>query len=175
MNTCRRKQAANTTNVANNEEVGDKSQANGEEEISARIDLLHWNNNCILIKDVNHHAYQKIVYWQKNLLKVPTGAAGKMFINETTTIIHFWTDNLPLHITLHIMPALLLQNPSQTSKSKDHLAALSRHLELWDNGEISELLYEGTTIKERLSNGNNEMNIVKISSKFKDLMQKFKR
>ena len=38
--------------------------------------------------------------------------------------------------------------------------------------KISELLYEGTTIQERLSNGNNEMNIAKISSKFKDLMQK---
>ena len=41
LNTCRRKQAANATNVVNNEGVDDKSQANGDEELSAGIDLLH--------------------------------------------------------------------------------------------------------------------------------------
>ena len=97
---------------------------------------------------------------------VPTGAAGKRFINETTKMLNFWTDNSPLKLialkALHIMPTLLLQKPSQTSKSKDHLAALSRHLELWDDGKISELLYESTTKQERLSNDNNEMSIAKI-------------
>ena len=57
------------------------------------------------------------------------------------------------------MPALLLQKPSKTSKSKDHLAALSRRLELRDDDKISELLPENNTIQERLSNDNNEMNI----------------
>ena len=160
LNTCRRKQAANATNIVNNEGVDDKSQANGDEEISAGIDLLHWNNGYISIKDVNH-AYEKIIHWRKNLFMVPTGAAGKTFINGTTKMINFWTDNLPLKLIafkpLHIMPALLLQKPSKTSKSKDHLAALARRLELWDDGKISELLYEGTTIQERLSNSNNEI------------------
>ena len=109
---------------------------------------------------------QKTVYWRKNLFMVPTGTAGKKFINEATKMLNFWTVNSPLKLialkALHIMPALLLQKPSKTLKSKDHLAALSRRLELWDNGKISELLY----------NGNDEMNTAKISSKFKDLMQK---
>ena len=59
-----------------------------------------------------------------------TGAAGKKFINEATKMINFWTDNLPLKLiafkALHMIPALLLQKPSKTSKSKDHLAALSK-------------------------------------------------
>ena len=117
-----------------------------------------------------------IVYWPKNLFMVPICAAGKKFINETTKMLDFLTNNSSLKPTalkaLHGMPAWLLQKPSKTSKSKDHLAALSRRSELWDDGNISELLYESTTIQERLSNGNDEMNIVKISSKFKDLMQK---
>ena len=91
-------------------------------------------------------------------------------------MLNFWTDNSPLKLialkALHIMPALLLQKPSKTSKSKDHLAALSRCLQLWDDGKISELLYKSPTIQERLSNGNYGMNIAKISSKFKNLMQK---
>ena len=41
LNTCRRKQAANATNVVNNEGVDDKSQPNGDGEISAGIDVLH--------------------------------------------------------------------------------------------------------------------------------------
>ena len=107
---------------------------------------------------------------------VPTGAGGKKFINETTKMIHFWTDNSLLKLiafkALHIMPTLLLQKPRKTAKSRDHLVALLRRLELWDDGKINELLYEGTTIQERLSNGNNETNIAKISSKFKNLMQR---
>ena len=107
---------------------------------------------------------------------VPTGARGKKFINETTKMIHFWTDNSLLKLiafkALHIMPTLLLQKPRKTAKSRDHLVALLRRLELWDDGKINELLYEGTTIQERLSNGNNETNIAKISSKFKNLMQR---
>ena len=41
LNTYRRKQAANATNVVNNEGVDDKSQPNGDGEISAGIDVLH--------------------------------------------------------------------------------------------------------------------------------------
>ena len=112
--------------------------------------MLHWNNGYISIKDVNH-AYEKIVYWRKNLFMVPTGAAGKKFINETTKMLNFWTDNSPLKLialrALRIMPALLLHKPSKMSNSKDHLAALSRHLELWNDGKISELLYESTARK----------------------------
>ena len=65
LNTCRRKQAVNATNVINNEGVDDISQANGNEELSAGTDLLHWINGYISIKDVNH-AYEKIVYRREN-------------------------------------------------------------------------------------------------------------
>ena len=35
-----------------------------------------------------------------------------------------------------VMPSLLLQKPSQKSKSKDHLRVLERRLELWESGEV---------------------------------------
>ena len=50
LNTCIRKQAAKATNVYN-ETVDDISHANGNEELSAGIDLLHWNNGYISIND----------------------------------------------------------------------------------------------------------------------------
>ena len=47
-----------------------------------------------------------------------------------------------------IMPNLLLQKPSKTSKSKEHQLSLVRRLDLWQNGEFEELLFEGETIQK---------------------------
>ena len=53
---------------------------------------------------------------------VSTGAARKKFINETTKMINFWTENSPLKLiafkALHIMPALLLQKLSKHRNQK---------------------------------------------------------
>jgi len=46
-----------------------------------------------------------------------------------------------------VMPALLLQKPSRNSKTKDHVAALSRRLDRWEKGDLDELLHEGVTIQ----------------------------
>ena len=46
-----------------------------------------------------------------------------------------------------MIPALLLQKPSKSSKSKEHLEALTRRVSLRNEGKIDELLYEGQTKK----------------------------
>ena len=48
------------------------------------------------------------------------------------------------------MPALLLQKPHSKSKTHDHISCLSRHLELWEKGNITELLKEGKLIQSHL-------------------------
>ena len=72
-----------------------------------------------------NNAYDKIVYWRKNLFLLPTGATGQSFINEMTLMNNAWVYNTPNKDialkTLHVMPALLLLKPSKNSKSKDHL------------------------------------------------------
>ena len=70
------------------------------------------------------------------------------------------------------MPALLLQKPSQSSKSKDHNAALEKRLKLWEERKIEELLCEGQTIQGRLTSPDRTMTITKISMKFRILMSK---
>ena len=66
---------------------------------------------------------------------LPNGATGKEFIRETTRLLNSWTEYSPLKDCvmkmIHIMSALLLQKPSKTSKSKDHVVALERRLETW--------------------------------------------
>ena len=64
---------------------------------------------------------------------LPTGAAAKKYITETTKLMNGWTNNLPLKdidfkAAIDIMPSLLLQKPSKTSKAKDHLEAWREEL-----------------------------------------------
>ena len=82
-----------------------------------------------------NNTYGKIVYWRKNLFLLPTGAAEKSLIKETTRMINAWVYDAPIKgITLkalHIIPALLLQIPSKNSKSKDYLKSLEIRFEIW--------------------------------------------
>ena len=61
------------------------------------------------------------------------GAAGKNY-NDVARLLKLWiNDTLLRNIALkavHVMPALLLQKPSKSSKSKDHHAVLEKRL--WD-------------------------------------------
>ena len=70
------------------------------------------------------------------------------------------------------MPALLLQKPSKSSKSRDHHAALEIRLKLWEEGKIEELLYEGQTIQEKLNSSYSSVTIAKISIKVRILISK---
>ena len=62
-----------------------------------------------------------------------------------------WQQDSPLKDialkAIMVMPSLLLQKPYQKSKSKDNLSALERRMELWEWGELMELLKEAKTIQ----------------------------
>ena len=69
-----------------------------------------------------------------------------------------------------IIAALLLQNPSKDSKSKNHVEALKRRLDLWGKGDIIELLEEGETIQHRLKTPAPTTSTEAISKTFAKLM-----
>lgn len=87
-----------------------------------------------------------------------------------------WTLNSPKkNIALkaiYVMPSLLLQKPSAVSKTKNHVKALERRLELWWKGDIKELLREAETIQERLKSINTSKNIAQLSKQFVAKMSK---
>ena len=93
--------------------------------------------------------YDKVAFWRNNIFLLPSGRSGKLYIEETTRLINSWTHNSPLQDVafkaIMVMPSLLLQKPFRNSKSKDHLEALERRLQLWKEGELTELLIEGLT------------------------------
>ena len=94
-----------------------------------------WGNHSQQdIEQIISAIYEESARWRRNLFLLPTGHAGKKFINECTKLINAWTINSPLHnITLKaltIMPALLLQKPNKKSKAKEHNECLKRRLDL---------------------------------------------
>ena len=154
--------------VANNRNIHDVNQTSiAAPSVPTKEDFVRINVNQI---------YEKIVFWRSNLFLLPTGKSGRNFILELTRLINAWVDNSAMKdISLKmimIMPALLLQKPSRTSKSKDHSKALERRLSLWEEGRLTELLFEAETIQETLSTSKKKANTTaELSKKFIKKMQ----
>ena len=114
--------------------------------------------------------YEQIVYWKKNLFLLPSGKAGKQYIDETTKLMNEWVQESPLKDiafkAIMIMPNIPLKKPSKNSKAKDHLKALERRLESWTSGDLLELLKEAETIQKSLRSKKTSTNMAKISKRF---------
>ena len=48
------------------------------------------------------------------------------------------------------MPTLLLQKPHAKSKTRDHITCFKRRLEIWEKGDLAELLKGGKSIQNHL-------------------------
>ena len=95
--------------------------------------IFVWGNKSSLEFSRDLEAvYGKIVFFRQNLFKLPSGSSGKDFIREMTRLIRAWNSKSELaDIALKcvmVLPSLLLQKPSKTSKSKDHVAVLKKAL-----------------------------------------------
>ena len=105
---------------------------------------------------------------------LPTGKAGKLFFDELTKLFNAWIDDSPLKKkamkAAMIMPSLLLQKPSKESKSKDHLKALEGRMELWQSGDLLELLQESLMIQRNLKSVKGSKTVAQIFKKFVDEM-----
>ena len=76
----------------------------------------------------------------------------KKIIEEVSRLMNEWLQDLPLKNiafkAIMVMLNLLLQKPWQKSKSKNHLSALEKRMELWESGELVGLLKEAETIQK---------------------------
>ena len=89
-------------------------------------------------------AYNDTIHWKQNIFLLPSGSIGNLFIQEITRLLHAFADGSAMEcIALKasfVKQTLLLQKPSQKSKSKDHVTHLKRRLELWKQGDIPALV-----------------------------------
>lgn len=153
------------------------NEANHENNPNGAEQQFFWGNTPgrEAIRDIKI-CYEEVVFWRKNLFMLPKGSSGKDYIKEITRLINEWIVNSPIKecsmYAIHIMPALLLQKPSKSSKTKDHVNALQRRMKLWKDGEFIALFREANALQKRLPNLGKKKNISFISRKFREHMQK---
>ena len=101
---------------------------------------------------------------------LPSGKVGRKFIDEVSRLMNKCLQDSPrkdiAFKAIMVTPNLLLQKPSQKSKSKDHLSALERRVEHWESVEPAESLKEDETIQKCLKTSNTTSTVNKISTKF---------
>jgi len=131
--------------------------------------------------DIAHqiqNAYEHIVHWRRNIFMPPTGSATKSMMQEMVKLLKAWNDHTELGklalCALMIMPALLMQKPFAKSKSRDHVAALKRRLEMWQSGDIIALLREGITIQKRMVSSRSKASGQQTRRQFSVLMRQGK-
>ena len=128
------------------------------------------------LKSKIKEAYEKVIYWRRNLFEIPKGKHGKAFVQELTTWINRWCDKTKYQViafdALSILPILLLQKTSKKAKSKQNKETLERRLNAWKNGEILELVKEGEILQKRLQTeiNSNKKTEGDIEKKFRNFM-----
>ncbi len=125
---------------------------------------------CNKMREINN----EVVHWRRNLFQIPSGSAGNAFVNELARLYQAYADTSSLEsialTACSVAPILLLQKPSRTSKSKDHVMHLQRRLTLWSNGQLQALLSEGRCIQKHLKTSSRHMDDDAISKTFSDLI-----
>ena len=117
--------------------------------------------------------YEEVVHWRRNLFKIPSGRQGKAFVQEMASLFQSYADasareRIALKAAM-VIPALILQKPFRSSKSKDHINCIERRLSLWKQGDFKALLEEGRVIQGRLLPNRREEHS-HISRRFANLM-----
>ena len=140
-----------SSNIGPNIHIPPVGNSNGD------IQKAKWGklSGLELLVNVNK-TYKKVVKWRRNIFSVPSGKAGKAFVEEMARTIGLFTrgsnwEAIALTMTM-ILPPLLLQKPSKKSKSKDHVQYLEKRLGWWKDGDLDLLLKEGEAIQKRLKN-----------------------
>ena len=114
-------------------------------------------------------AYETIVKWRKNLFELPKGAPGKAFVTLISSLIDAWCSKTEKRefalYAIAIMPNLLLQKTNNKAKGKENKETLTRRLEMWNSGKITELLREGEALQKRLPASNGGRNTIAEKAK----------
>ena len=123
-----------------------------------------------------NQAYEEVIHWRHNLFQVPSDSVGKAFVAGLARLYQAYADGSCLESiamkACTVAPISLLQKPSRTSKSKDHINHLQHQLDLWLKGKNDSLLDEGKCIQNHLHRYARQVDDETIARTFRDLMLK---
>ena len=133
-------------------DVGQEADRNGIDRISG----AKWGQlEGTLIVDKVNEIYLEVTRWRRNIFYLPTCKAGEEFIAELARIFNHFSNGSQFEQIAFTMAAiifpLVLQKPSQGSKTADHKRYLEKRLVMWKNGNLNDLLNEGRAIQKRFS------------------------
>ena len=108
----------------------------------------------VYLKSQIKEAYEKVVYWRRNIFELPKGQYGKAFIREITEWVNRWSNNTEYRDiafdAIFVVPNLLLQRTNIKAKGSENKGTLNRRLSMWREGKVIELLNEGQALQNRL-------------------------
>ena len=95
-----------------------------------------------------------MVSWSKNIFHIPTGKAGRDFIEELTRLIDLFNHKTAWKSTalllVHIFIPIMLQKSHAKSKPKENSVYLQKRLNLWSQGDLVGLMKESREIQKRI-------------------------
>ena len=144
------------------------------EPLSAADNFTWGNVEGVTFKSAVNTAFMEIVHWRRNLFMIPSGKAGKEFVQEQARLWRAYATASALEAVAlraaSVMSILLLQKPYEQSKSRDHVSCLTRRLKTWLEGDIESLLNEGRTIQSHLHRGKKHRSQEDVTRTFTKLM-----
>ena len=121
-----------------------------------------------------NNIYNEVVHFRRNIFNLPSGGAGKHFIEELTFWLKQFNSNSDLNSValkaFMVLPSVILQKPSATFKSKEHSVAIERRLALWRQGDLNMLMKEIRFIQDRFVNSKRARSVEDISRTFPKLV-----
>ena len=131
----------------------------------------------VYLKSQIKEAYEKVVYWPRNIFELPKGQYGKAFIREITEWVNRWSNNTEYRDIafdpIFVMPNLLLQRTNIKAKGSENKGTLNRRLSMWREGKVIELLNEGQALQNRFELCvEHKKSDEDIAKRFKTLMAK---
>ena len=121
------------------------------------------------INDVDR-AYEITTKWRKNVFKLPSGHAGKLFTSALARLYDAYGSRSPLESialkAVSIVTPLLLQQPAGKPTYRENVNHLTRRLKLWDEGNIDALIKEGETIQDQLTKSRKSIDDSTLAKRF---------
>ncbi len=142
---------------------------------SANPPIFTWGEKdpqsfCELLQAI----YKEVVHWRKNCFMIPLGNAGKSFVNELCRLYNAFADASALEgvalMATIVLPILVLQQPHNRSKTKEHISCLERRLKAWKDGDLESLVEEGRAIQHRLPKSRPHQSGPNVARNFANLM-----
>ena len=100
-------------------------------------------------------AYEEIVHFRPNLFSIPSGAHGRSVVDLSARYLNTFGTNAAgegIALTaLMVCHSLLLQQQVNCLTRKVHVECLNRRMQLWNEGNIDELVREVRTTQRQLT------------------------